>query len=87
MENGIIGDCSKVKTNKSSMYWCSVTLSNGKNKIVIGELIDKVNRVFRLRSNSAAVLIDKTWQKLESKKGWHYKDMFEEDITFFDWNY
>lgn len=83
-----MGKSKGIKTSKSGLYWCNIILSNGKYKIVIAELIDKENKIFRLRSNSAAVLMDKTWTEMPEKKDWHYKDVFEEDVNeFFNWNY
>ena len=85
--NGVIGNCKGVKTNKSGLYWSGVKLSNGNYKIVIGELIDKENRIFKLISNSASVLMDKTWKPIPDMKDWNFKEELEEVITFFDWNY
>ena len=83
-----MGKSKNVKTSKSGLYWCNVIIESGEYKIVIAELIDKENMIFKLLSNSSKIAAEKTWTKSEEKKGWYFKEVFEREIeTFFNWYY
>ena len=87
-----------IKSNKNGDYWCNIILATNKFKLVIGHLIDPENRIFRLRSCSSAIIehnvlmkeqgkLLNQWAPITHRIGWHYIDVFEEEINeFFDWN-
>lgn len=83
-----MGKSQGIRTSKSGLYWCNIILSTGKHKLVIAELIDEDNMLFRLLSNSGKMRDEPGWESHGKKTGWFYLDIFEEDINeFFDYMY
>ncbi len=77
-----------IKGNKSGLLWCNIILSTQKYKIVIAEEINPDPKIFRVWSNSSVVKDEPGWKVSDVKKGWLFKDMFEEDINkFFDYTH
>ena len=67
----------------NGMYWCNILLSDGKGKIVLAEQISE--KIFRTWSNSSRVKNDKNWQKSKIREGWYFRDLPENELTFFDY--
>ncbi len=74
----------KGKEAKNGLYWCNIIV-NKKYKLVIGELIDKKNEIFKLRSN---IQLDNSWKIEPKRNDWYYKEVLEEEINeFFTFNH
>ena len=66
----------------NGMYWCNIMLSTGKGKCVMAEEIG--DGIYRAWSNSRLTAALKGWINSTDRPGWRYLDVFEEDLTFFD---
>lgn len=69
------------KKAPNGMYSVNILLVN-KGKRAMAE--DLGNGIFRVWSNSSSVKNLPDWKPSDSKEGWHYKDVKESDLTFFD---
>jgi len=74
---------SKGKESKTGLYWCNIILSTGKYKLVVAELIDSENMIFRLWSNHSQMNLFNDWIESDTRSGWYFKDCFEDDINEF----
>lgn len=66
----------------NGMYWCNIMITN-KGKCVMVEMLD--NGKFRAWSNSSAVKHLPDWNESKIKIGWMFKDVLEDDLTFFNY--
>lgn len=79
------GKSQGIKTGATGLFWVNVILSDGTYKLCVAELIEqeKNTKLYRVWSNAEKVKENENWTTSQSKKGWVFIHLFEDEINEF----